>query len=369
MTSTLTVGLTELHGIAAETMANPPGGIHYVTAESTSSLIDHVIRSSAKGVLHRFDGRECDLLEAPLFPIRTRAPWIFTPAGLAGAATFNLMGVPLPRSVRVGYLRHLMVQPNFKRLIFKSTAGSRTLRNYARLNDARIDAKTSVIYPAIGRVEEAAIRYSKTGTRFLFAGEFFRKGGANVVDAFERLQRERDDITLRVCSGDHDFVNGPEGLGDQYRERMRRNDAIQVGSVPREAMMSSIYPESDVLVSPTMSESFGYALLEASAYGLPVISTRLNAIPEIVEHEKSGFLIDVEHFDFVKRGRYGPLPRIDAAYHAHVSDLTHLHMQRFAAERSLVERMGRFGVELARTRFSFEKRNSSLQRIYQEAVN
>jgi glycosyltransferase involved in cell wall biosynthesis len=33
---------------------------------------------------------------------------------------------------------------------------------------------------------------------------------------------------------------------------------------------------------PTRSEAFGIVLLEAAAAGLPAITTRLNAIPEIV---------------------------------------------------------------------------------------
>ena len=42
---------------------------------------------------------------------------------------------------------------------------------------------------------------------------------------------------------------------------------------------------------PTYSEPFGWVFIEALAAGLPVIATAINAIPEIVAHKETGFLI------------------------------------------------------------------------------
>jgi glycosyltransferase involved in cell wall biosynthesis len=48
---------------------------------------------------------------------------------------------------------------------------------------------------------------------------------------------------------------------------------------------------------PTHSEPFGWVFIEALATGLPVIATDLNAIPEIVSHKETGFLIaPSDHF-------------------------------------------------------------------------
>ncbi|MEO7647743.1 MAG: glycosyltransferase family 4 protein [Gemmatimonadaceae bacterium] len=49
--------------------------------------------------------------------------------------------------------------------------------------------------------------------------------------------------------------------------------------------------EVDVLVCPfTEFEAFGLVLCEAAAAGLPVVATNIGAIPEIVEHERTGWL-------------------------------------------------------------------------------
>jgi len=48
----------------------------------------------------------------------------------------------------------------------------------------------------------------------------------------------------------------------------------------------------DVLLHPSLHEAFPTALLEAMAASVPVVATRVGGIPEIVEHETTGLLVD-----------------------------------------------------------------------------
>ena len=52
------------------------------------------------------------------------------------------------------------------------------------------------------------------------------------------------------------------------------------------------YSNADIFVLPSLSEAFGNVFCEAMACGLPVIGTTVGGIPEVVEHERNGFLVE-----------------------------------------------------------------------------
>jgi len=58
-------------------------------------------------------------------------------------------------------------------------------------------------------------------------------------------------------------------------------------------MVHEILPETDLYLLPTCAEAFGFAILEAMAFGIPMITTNHFAIPEIIQNGEFGLMIDI----------------------------------------------------------------------------
>jgi glycosyltransferase involved in cell wall biosynthesis len=366
------IGVTELHGIAKEILAHPPDGVKYESIKPSSSFTNYLITSTAKGVLDFFDPDNIDIIEAPLFPILTKKKWIYTPADAATCMNFGILGSPLPNAMRIRILDHLFKKNNFKKLLFKSEAGKNSFIEYfkkIKKNDT-VFKKIDVVYPAVRRIDERLMKHKQKKNNIIkitFVGDFLRKGGPHVVDAFEELQKTFSNIYLNICSGD-DFKSKNIKLINKYKIKMADNKRINFVYLPRDVLMNKIYPETDIFVCPTYKESYGYAIEEAIAYGIPVIATNHFAIPEIIKHGKNGFLIDTHQFEFIKKFRGYTVNKIPEVFGSYMEKQIYNYLKLLIENRELRVRMGKNGLFIARTKFSFEKRNSIMKEIYENAL-
>ena len=51
-------------------------------------------------------------------------------------------------------------------------------------------------------------------------------------------------------------------------------------------------PAFDIFVLPSLKEGFPFALIEAMSAKVPVIATRVGAVPEIIDNGKNGFIVE-----------------------------------------------------------------------------
>ena len=65
---------------------------------------------------------------------------------------------------------------------------------------------------------------------------------------------------------------------------------IFTGAVPFEDL-TGLYAGAEFFVLPTVAEGSPLVILEALASGLPVVSTKVSGIPEIVEDKHNGFIV------------------------------------------------------------------------------
>jgi len=365
----LKVGITEMHGIAQECAQMPLPYVEYNKIEKTSILFSGVFQSTAFGVLDFYKGENVDLIEAPLFPILTNKDWLYTPADTESAMAFNLFGLPTPRFIRSIILRYLFSKKNFKGLLFKSNAGLRTLSNYPLLNCQKVLEKTSVLYPAVRKIDDTKIAvHNSDNIQLIFVGEFFRKGGKEVVDAFLELEKSHKNINLVICA-DREKHFEMFLYKDKYLEIIDNNEKIKLCFVSREELFINYLPKSQIFLCPTFQESFGYAILEAMAFGLPVISTNYFAIPEMVQHGTTGYTIDITNNKFIQTIKGYNFTRIPEDFSTYVKVQLIQFCSKLISDNSLRQNFSENALASARNKFSFEIRNKELDKLYKKVLD
>ena len=141
-----------------------------------------------------------------------------------------------------------------------------------------------------------------------------KKGPLYLLNAFKKAKEKIPDITLDIIG------DGP--LREQVERFVKENNlrtsvfihGAQPNNFVKEKLLTSNAYVQHSIADPETGDAEGLpvAILEASAVGLPIISTLHEGIPDEVEHEVTGFLVD--EFDvegmadyMVKLAKDGPL--------------------------------------------------------------
>jgi len=138
-----------------------------------------------------------------------------------------------------------------------------------------------------GRRKTADLRakYGIEGMYCLFVGQLrSRKGVDSLLKAFSEI----DDSSIKcVVVGDGPEWGRLQKLVDDLKLRRR---VLFTRSVPFEDL-TNLYAGAEFFVLPTVAEGSPLVVLEALASGLPVVSTTVSGIPEIVKNEQNGFTV------------------------------------------------------------------------------
>ena len=122
-------------------------------------------------------------------------------------------------------------------------------------------------------------------------------------------------------------------------------DSVQfIGFVPNDRIYT-LLQEHHIMVMPSETESFGVAVLEASACGRPVIASRVGGVPEVLRHGETGLLV--------------PPGDVDALTEAIIS---------LASDREKCQAMGEAGRELVRTRYPWERSLDLVTTLYERSI-
>jgi len=120
--------------------------------------------------------------------------------------------------------------------------------------------------------------------RLLFLGvEWDRKGGDIAFETLAKLEEMKLPSQLTVCG-----CVPPKRIAHQ---NLKVIPFLNKNIPAQRAELHELLLSSDFLLLPTKAECLGIVFCEASAYGLPIITTETGGIPEVVKSGENGYLL------------------------------------------------------------------------------
>jgi glycosyltransferase involved in cell wall biosynthesis len=165
------------------------------------------------------------------------------------------------------------------------------------------------------------------------------KNGKVAIEAFATLRRTLPNARL-LMFGDGHASDGPAA---EWARVHGWEDGISfIGQRPYSDVMDTLSRKVDILIHPSLEESFGLTLIEAMAHGIPVIGgDHSGAVPWVLGDGKYGVLVDVRSPE-----------KVAAAM---------LHLAQNGEERL---RLGQTAREATRQRFHISRVADSYETIY-----
>ncbi len=121
---------------------------------------------------------------------------------------------------------------------------------------------------------------------FFGGSEPMRKGIFDILKALAIVVRKDKNIQL-ILTGRDDVVDAIQQACNSSIE-----DHISCQGYISSEQMVELYKSATMLLLPSYEEGLPYVILEAMAAGLPVISTYIGGIPDVIDESVNGFLIE-----------------------------------------------------------------------------
>jgi glycosyltransferase involved in cell wall biosynthesis len=111
------------------------------------------------------------------------------------------------------------------------------------------------------------------------------KGQVLLVQACARLRDAGVRFHLRLVGAGPDRERIERAVRDLgLQDRITLTGALTQGEVRKQ------FDQADIFVLPSLAEGIPVVLMEAMASGVPCVTTPVNGIPELIEHERTGLL-------------------------------------------------------------------------------
>ncbi|MBL7965281.1 MAG: glycosyltransferase family 4 protein [Flavobacteriales bacterium] len=219
--------------------------------------------------------------------------------------------------------------------------------NRDKLISAGVDpAKMQVLYRAVEQF--APGERDPRHFTILFAGNgFYRKGGVELLKAFQRLDRPEARLWI-ISTLEVDWGVEPSADVIAYAERTIVGDErITLHRGLPHDQVTALMRKSDVFVSTTFADPFNNTILEAMGCQVPIICSDISSLPEIVAHGRNGWLLPVK----------------DRSSDEIAEDIS-AHLRKLIDDSMMRAHMSKASLDVVRERFDLRVRNARLKELY-----
>jgi glycosyltransferase involved in cell wall biosynthesis len=234
-------------------------------------------------VIQTFDTKPAFLL--PIALLKTKTPIVRTVTGLGTIFMSNSIFSIILRNVY--YLLHYIIRNRVSMTIFQNTDDKDVFLNKGLVNQKNLNLILSSGIE-LKNIKKRAKRNNERFTFICVARLVYEKGILNLIEA------------ARICA-DQGFNFKVQIVGPLEENSKRLNEVILKGYddvVERLGARNDVMDlllKADAFILPTFREGFSRVLLEATAVGLPCITTNVPGVGEIVRHEKEGLIAEVKN--------------------------------------------------------------------------
>ncbi|MEM8514819.1 glycosyltransferase involved in cell wall biosynthesis/GT2 family glycosyltransferase [Massilia sp. MP_M2] len=251
--------------------------------------------------IRRIGFKNIDLVSAPIWDVE-------------GLVTLMLAPVPVVTSLHTTYKLALPYKPNWHRALYKlnhvdkiikaekfifencaSFLGNThaVVREIDESYQSSIEARTRVVAHGVDDPIVGTIEQTKQPTILFVGRQESRKGFDTALEAAALVCAVETDVLFRFIGSetdDQDCLAAVKkyhgGLPVEVKNR------ISLEGYVTDDDLQQAYRECTIFLAPSRFESFGLIAIEAMRYAKPVIVGNVGGLVEVVDHEKTGILVN-----------------------------------------------------------------------------
>lgn len=234
-------------------------------------------------IIQTFDTKPGFLL--PLALLKTKTPITRTITGLG--TIFMSKGIFSYLLRMVYFTLHFIVRKRISQTIFQNTDDRDIYLSKKLINSSnhKLILSSGI---ELNNIEHIAKRNNKQYTFICVARLVYEKGIINLIEA------------ARICANKgYNFKYQIVGPLEEDSKRLNESILLKyddiVDRLGSRSDVSSLLLKADAFILPTFREGFSRVLLEAASVGLPLITTNVPGVGEIVRHNEEGLIAEVRN--------------------------------------------------------------------------